>query len=1090
MACNNMVEKMNHITIVHLSDIHIKSDKDKTLEYFQYLPNAICREGVESELVLILVSGDIAYAGTKSEYDSIEPIFSKLANDLTARLKTLVKWIMVPGNHDGTFKEATKSRAHLIAGVLKDGPNSIDDSVIDTCVAPQKHYFEFERKFCPSVDYFFKDQLLGIKSFNVSGKTIHFWELNASWMSRVPEQQGNLVFPIEKYQDHLHKSADYRFAVLHHPLNWYAQDSYQPLRKTLNNTFCGVFSGHEHVNNGHIQKSVVHDNHCVFMEAGALGPHENNVASNFTLLVMNVEDGAIKQTDFQYDKSLLAYKKISDAPRALQVKLSPSRKFQPTDATAASLEELGAPFTHPTRDELKLSDVYVEPEFSTFSVDDKPQATVKSREIYENISSLGYLIVRGDEHHGKTSFLSQLFSRALTANIVPVRVSAKEISIGSEEKRDRLIDERVIEHYGGSALEHYRVLDRDQKLILIDDFDSLGMNAEHYQRAIGYIKRSFSSAVLTVSERFDVSLLGSTAVANDLSEFDEYKLLGFSYAMRSDLIQRWYALDLSLDKILLDSKVHEAQTQIDFAVSKALIPSTAFNTLMLLNALQTTQKGQVVDAGVAQHYDSLIRRRLADSGTAAKEIDGLYAYLSHFAWWLRTKDITAFDDAELKAFNKYFSTEIHPVRVEHTLSLLTKARLLSVSDGAYQFRHPSARYFFLAHYIAEHADDEIVKSLAISACRRLYKKDNANLVVFLASKVGAGWIVKEVTGVLVDLLKNVPMFSVVTDSRTLNSWVSSTAKLAVEVNDNQQENRRLERERSEEAQAQEDSRAEAADVDSVTQLDVFTQINLVFKTSEILGLILKSKYGSLDAKTKNEILKQLFDGPLRAISYFLNAINDQPDALIEYLSNSWAEKMPNLSTEQRSKLVQKYLYFALGAYSQALLQRQGEIAGSPDLTSYVISLLDRANESEKNGETPIGTALTYRLLAVATRLSYPGDVPFSDIERVAKEMKSNPFGFTLLQGLVGNHLYMFPVAYQSRQKLAQAVDLDLRTQLVKEVTSAEEKVIPSRTFKSRNAQSLLSRLTSSFLTRNKELMDHIAEKRKPLKDIDSADSSS
>jgi hypothetical protein len=33
MACNNIGEKMNHITIVHLSDIHIKSDKDKTLEY-------------------------------------------------------------------------------------------------------------------------------------------------------------------------------------------------------------------------------------------------------------------------------------------------------------------------------------------------------------------------------------------------------------------------------------------------------------------------------------------------------------------------------------------------------------------------------------------------------------------------------------------------------------------------------------------------------------------------------------------------------------------------------------------------------------------------------------------------------------------------------------------------------------------------------------------------------------------------------------------------------------------------------------------------------------------------------------------------
>lgn len=1076
---------MAYITIVHISDIHIKSETDKTLEYFQYLSTAICRDVVKSELILILVSGDIAYSGSKAEYNAIKPLFSKLASDLGEKLKSPVKWILVPGNHDGAFKDASQVRTHVIAGVIKNGSTSIDESVVDICVAPQQHYFVFEKELCQADEYSSKDKLLGIKDIIVSGKTIQFWEINASWMSRIPEQQGGLVYPIDKYQDQLQSSADYRFAVLHHPLNWYAQDSYQPLRKTLNNNFCGVFSGHEHVSNGHIQKSIAHDNHCVFFEAGALGPHNTKEISTFATLTMDVETGEINQNTFKFDSSLKTYTQVANAPRALKIQLSPNRKFQLTYATSAMLEELGAPFTHPTRDELKLSDVYVEPEFSAFSVEDKPQTTIKSKEIYDKIASLGYLVIRGDEHHGKTSFLSQLFSRALLTNIIPIKVTAKEISAGSEEKRDRLIDERIGEHYGASAIAQYRSLDRGQKLVLVDDLDSLGMNSEQYLRALSYIKRSFEHAVVTLGERFDVSLLGSTTVANELAEFDEYRLLGFTYAMRSDLIQRWYALDLSLEKTHLESKVHEAQTQIDYAVSKALIPSTAFNTLMLLNALQTTQKGQVIDAGVAQHYDSLIRRRLADSGTAAKEIDGIYAYLSHLAWWLKTKEITALDNTELTSFNRYFADDIHPIRAEHTLGLLVKARLLFLNDGAYQFRHPSARYFFLAHYIAEHSDNDIVKKYAISACRRLYKKDNANLVVFLASKVGAGWIVKEVADVLSDLLKSVPIFSVVTDSRTLNSWVSDTAKLAVDIGTNQQENRRIQRERSEEAQAEEDSRAEVADVDSVSQLDIFTQINLVFKTSEILGLILKSKYGSLDSKTKNSILQQLFDGPLRAISYFLNAINNQPDSLIEYLSNSWAEKLPHLSSEQRSKLVQKYLYFALGAYSQALLQRQGEIAGSPDLTSYVAALLERANEAEKKGTNPPGTLLTYRLLAVATRLSYPGDIPFSDIERIAREMESNPFGFTLLQGLVGNHLYMFPVTYDSRQKLAQAANLDLRIQLAKEVTSAEGKVIPSRAFKSRNAQSLLSRLTNSFLTHNKSVMEYVTEKKKKELVIDS-----
>lgn len=1069
---------MSLITIVHLSDIHVHTALDRVLATFDKLKSAVALVPSQPELILILVSGDIAFSGSADEYDAIRPHFSKLARDFTSEFRIPVKWVMVPGNHDGTFKTAPKTRTHVIEGILKNGADSVDDSEIEACTAPQKNYFKFEEEFSPKSEYFFKDQLLGIKNIQTGGKKLSFWEFNASWLSRVPEQQGNLVFPIDRYKEQLLEATDFRFAVLHHPLNWYAQESYHSLRKLLINNFSVVFSGHEHVTNGHIQKSLAQDTHCIFLEAGALGPHGDSTSYSFSVFVLNTDDGTIDQRDFIFNDSLKAYTETTGSHKRLNLQLAPNRKFQPTIVVSEILEELGAPFTHPARDVLKLSDVYVEPEFSTFSINEKPQETIKSRSIYERLPSIGNLLIRGDDHHGKTSFLNQLFSKALTEGVVPVRISARELSNGSEDKRDRLVEERIGEHYGTAAVEHYRVIERSSRLVLVDDFDHLGVNTEHYERALAYIERSFGHSVLTISERFDVSLIGSSSVASTLSGYDEFKLLGFSYAMRSDLIRKWYALDISLDVSKLESKVHEAQTQIDYAVAKALIPSTAFNTLMLLNALQTTQKGQVVDAGVAQHYDALIRRRLADSGIPSKELDGIYAYLGYMAWWLRTKEISTLDSGEIISFNKHFSTEVHPIRTEHTLGLLVKARIISLQDGAYLFRHPSARYFFLAHYIAEHSEIEEVKNHALTACRRLYKKDNANLVVFLASKVGAAWIVREVAGVLSDLLKSVPLFSVVTDSKTLNSWVSDTARLAIDIESDQQENRRQAREKAEAAQAEEDGRADVADVENVSQLDVFTQINLVFKTSEILGLILKSKYGSLEAKMKNEILQQLFDGPLRAISYFLNAINDQPDVLIEYLSNSWAEKMPLLTSEQRTKLIQKYLYFSLGAYSQALLQRQGEIAGSPDLTSYVQALLDRAETAEKQGSSAAGTLLTYRLLAVASRLSYPGDLPFSEIERMAKEMKANPFGFTLLQGLVGNHLYMFPIAFDSRQKLAEAVNLDLRTQLTKEITSAEGKILPSRNHKSRNAQSLLSRMTSSFLSRNKAVLEQVTSKKK------------
>jgi len=1062
---------MTKITIIQLSDIHTHSEKDPAVIRLPLVAQAAKKAIDRTDLLAVMITGDIAFSGAEKEYKAILPALNELKRDLEDYTKHSIEWILTPGNHDGTFKESSRARLNNIDAIIRDGEPAIDDSVIQSCTEPQKHYFDFEAELLGKSSRAFNDPLLAISEFKIQEKIISFWQINASWMSKVPEKQGDLVYPIKNYTKLLQKPADYRIAVLHHPINWYAQHSYHTLRDTLTGKFCIIFSGHEHVNNGHIFQKLGEESRSLFIESGALGPHSETETPSFSITTLSLETGDLEQKVFKFSPNPDGFIEDSNNHKHLKVNLNTSRTFETTLDTREKLEELGAPFAHPARDVLRLSDIYVEPLFSSFSVDDsKPNTT--AGEIYERLPALGHILIRGDEHFGKSCFLNRLFLKALAAEVIPISLTAKELSNGNEERRDRIVEERIGEHYGKNCIEHFKKLDYKNTVVLVDDLDSLGTNVESYVRALNYISKKFGNAVLTVSERFEPSLLGSGEVAQLLSKFEELKMLGFSYAMRTDLIQRWYELDTSLDKTQIEQKVHDAQTQIDHAVAKALVPSTAFNTLMILNALQVTEKSQVVDAGVAQHYDMLIRRRLSESGTSLKEFDGIYAYLSHMAWWLRTRETTILDRPEFDAFNTHFTQTIHPINTTEIAQLLTKSRILSVRDGSYQFRHPSARYFFLAHYIADHADEDAqTKNIALNACKKLYRKENANLIVFLASKTASKWIIKEVAAVLTELLNEIKPFNITKDAKTLNGWITETAKLAIEDSNDQKENRRKHRERQEEARALENGHPEAPEVESLSQLDMFTQINLVFKTSEILGLILKSRYGSLDAKTKNEILKQLFDGPLRAISFFLGMINEQPDALLEYLSAHWEDKLPNTTKEQRLKLAKKFVYYALGAYSQALLQRQGEISGSPDLTTYISALLENVNKTEKEGNAPPGQALTYRLLGVASRLSYPGEIPFTEIEKLSKELAGNSFGFTLLQGLVAHHLYMFSVSYSTRQQLAAAVDLDLKKQISNEITSKDTKTLITRHHKSRNPQSLLARLSKSFLARNKDAMD-------------------
>lgn len=1067
---------MTTITIIHLSDIHIHNEKDPSINRFPLVSKTAKKFIGNTDLLVIMITGDIAFSGTKDEYKTILPVLQELERELEEHTKMQIRWILTPGNHDGTFKNSSRARLNNIDAIIRDGESAIDQSVINSCTEPQEHYFAFEKKLTKNTPRIYNDPLLAISEFEINNKIVCFWQINASWMSKVPEKQGELAYPIKNYTTQLNRQSDYKIAVLHHPISWYTQHSYHALRDALSGKFCIVFSGHEHVSNGHLFQKIGEESRTLFIESGALGPHSESEVPRFSITKLSLDNGDVEQKVFKFSPNPDGFIEDFENHKNLKANLNTSRPFETTIETKEKLEELGAPFAHPARDVLHLSDIYVEPQFSSFSIDEtKPNTTAS--EIYEKLPRLGYILIRGDEHFGKSCFLNRIFLKALSSDVIPVLLTAKELSNGNEEKRDRIIEERIGEHYGPSCIEHFKKLDYNNLILLVDDFDSLGTNVENYIRALNYITKKFGNAVLTVSERFEASLLGSGEVAQLLAKFEELKMQGFSYAMRTDLIQRWYELDTSLDRTKVEQRVHEAQNQIDHAVAKALVPSTAFNTLMILNALQATEKSQVVDAGVAQHYDMLIRRRLSESGTPFKEFDGIYAYLSHMAWWLRVRETIIMDRPEFDTFNNYFTQKIHPINTTEVAQLLIKSRILTVRDSSYQFRHPSARYFFLAHYIAEHADeDETAKNLALNACKKLYRKENANLIVFLASKTSSKWIIREVSAVLAELLKDIQPFNITKDAKTLNSWITEKATLAINDIDNQKDNRRKHREREEEARVLENGHPEVAEVESLSQLDMFTQINLVFKTSEILGLILKSKYGSLNAKTKNDILQQLFDGPLRAISFFLGMINSQPDAFLEYLSAHWEDKLPNTTKEQRIKIAQKFVYYALGAYSQALLQRQGEISGSPDLTTYISTLLENASKSEKSSNSSEGKFLTYRLLGTASRLSYPGDIPFTEIEKLSKDLAGNSFGFSLLQGLVAHHLYMYSVSYSARQQLAAAVSLDLKKQITNEVTSKDAKAVIKRTHKPRNPQSLLARLSKSFLTRNKELMDRTLKK--------------
>jgi hypothetical protein len=65
------------------------------------------------------------------------------------------------------------------------------------------------------------------------------------------------------------------------------------------------------------------------------------------------------------------------------------------------------------------------------------------------------------------------------------------------------------------------------------------------------------------------------------------------------------------------------------------------------------------------------------------------------------------------------------------------------------------------------------------------------------------------------------------------------------------------------------------------------------------------------------------------------------------------------------------------------------------------------------------------LVEAATRLTRPGHLPFDAIRKLARDLESNVFAFTILQSLAAFHLHLFHTRDDDKQKLCAYLKIEM-----------------------------------------------------------------
>lgn len=234
--------------LLHLSDIHFRQNKPNWVADKAALIAACTYSSLpDATAVFVVVSGDIAFSGMADEYLIARQFLDALKSEVLKEKTVPLHFVFAPGNHDCNFKRDNAARRAMLESARADIQKLEDNTIVDFASEVQSEYRDFEQQLLSAGETRAGDKLWTSHRFTVEGNEIVFDTINVSWCSSLHEEQGTIIFPTDRYQKKLSEAADLRIAVIHHPLNWFAQPVYHGFRKLVRSVANVVVSGHEHV---------------------------------------------------------------------------------------------------------------------------------------------------------------------------------------------------------------------------------------------------------------------------------------------------------------------------------------------------------------------------------------------------------------------------------------------------------------------------------------------------------------------------------------------------------------------------------------------------------------------------------------------------------------------------------------------------------------------------------------------------------------------------------------------------------------------------------------------------------------------------
>ena len=539
-------------------------------------------------------------------------------------------------------------------------------------------------------------------------------------------------------------------------------------------------------------------------------------------------------------------------------------------------------FISQQKQDLSLRDLYVFP--SLFCNSDKNSAYVVNdvKQIIEKKCAL----IDGDDLSGKTALCAHMFLALVEEERPVILIDLKKI--GSKSPSLKIYQEIYAEQFWGDFSLWRRQKD---KTVILDNLSHSSNSMAH----VIFAKDNFDNVVVTVSSDIYRSYWNDDS---RLADFTNIRLDRLSHTKQEKLIRKW--TELSNHKgSLTDGRIDQIEDKINsIIINNRLVPRYPFYVLSILQLGEGFMPNDLRITAYGHCYYVMILAHLLRSGIAKEDsdINTCFHFASHLAFYIYKAGhhhATSMGEEEFKNFMEEYKN--HFVIKESTIRRLQAQDYGIIKNR--KFRNPYMYYYFLGKYLSDNSQEfkEIIETMA----EKSYVTTNRLALIFLIHHSPDPVIIDEI--LLRTMLSLDDRRPAVLDRAETKIFEKFLKEIPQDITSEGTVAR--EREKVREKRDSADGEDHYDDKEKEAFHREVNDIYRILKNNQILGQILRNKYGSLEKKRIKEIIETVADGGLRIINFFL-IDQEQINAFAQFIH----EKDPELAIDKIRVEVQALIF--------------------------------------------------------------------------------------------------------------------------------------------------------------------------------------